>query len=216
MVLLEGSSIDVPFALSHPLFGARLIVNAAGAAAEGDAAIPGNEATIHTPAVHEGKAAVEANMHHSGVIGKVSASPFAADKANAAIAVAVVHAAVVADMGTPVATMEDIESVIPAPIRRSPQVAGLRRRNPGSGNPVVAVVAIGPVAGCPHQAGFGAWRLIIDRQRRRCKANADKNAGIRGSRQYREKKRGQKPAQRACHFHWKTLPIFRACPGEVC
>jgi hypothetical protein len=210
VVLLERGSIDVMFVLGSPLFGAGLIMNAAGASAEGDAAVSGKIATIHAPAVHEGKAAMEADVHHSGVVGKVPAAPFAADKADAAVAEAVVHAAVVADVWSPIAPMEDVESVVPAPIGRRPQVAGLRRWNPGSGDPIIAVIAIGPVAGCPHQARLGARRLLIDRQRRRRKANADKNAGKRRSRQDREKKRGQKPAQRACHFHWKSLPIFRA------
>jgi hypothetical protein len=186
----------MPFVLGHPLFRAGLIVNAAGAAAEGNAAVSGNEATIHASAVKEGQAAVEANMHHGSVVGKVSAAPFTADKADAAIAEAIVHTAIVPDVGSPVATMEDIKAVIPAPIRRSPQVARLRRGHPGSGNPVVAVVAIGPVARRPHQPRLGARRLIIDRQRRRRNANTNENSGIRRGRQDREKKRRQKPAQR--------------------
>jgi hypothetical protein len=179
VVLLEWGSIHVPLVLGHPIFGAGLIMNSAGASAEGYAAVSCKIATIHTPAIHEGKAAMEANVHHSCIVGKVSAAPFTADKADAAIAIAVVHAAVVADVGSPIATMEDIEAVIPAPIGRSPQVAGLRRRNPGSGNPVIAVVAVGPVAGRPHEARLGTRWLLIDRQRWRRKANANENAGIR-------------------------------------
>jgi hypothetical protein len=191
VVLLKGSSIQMPLMLGHPFLAVGLVTDAAWSAAIGDAAASVNEAMIYTSAVKEGQAAVEANMHYGSVVGEVSAAPFAADKADAAIAEAVVHATVVADVGSPVASMKDVQAVVPSPIRRSPQVAGLGCGHPGAWNPIVAVVAIGPVAGRPHQAGLWAGGLLIDRQRRRRKPNADKYTGIRGRRDGREKKRQQ-------------------------
>jgi hypothetical protein len=161
--VLEGGHVHVMFALGSPLIRAAIVVDSAGAAAKGDVAVSDNVASIHTPTIKEGHAAVEAEMHHGSVVGKVTAAPFAADKADAAVAEAVVHATVVANVRPPVTSVEEVHAVLPTPVGRSPQVTGLGRGNPRSGNPVVAVIAVGPVTGGPHKARLGAGWLLIDR-----------------------------------------------------
>jgi hypothetical protein len=197
VLLLEGGCRDVPLVLSHPFFRAGLVVDTARAAAEGHVAIPGNEASVHAPPVLEGlvdKPAV--HMHYDDVIGEDLAAPLAAGKAEAAITVAVVHAAIVTDVPAPVAGMEDVETVRPAPVARRPQSTGIGRRNPSAGNPIVAVVAIGPVTGNPHQTGLRAIGLHIDRQYRRRNTYTDEDAGVRRNGNEYDNQRQQKPARR--------------------
>src|SRR6266852_1387602 len=65
---------------------------------------------------------------HRRVIGKVFASPLAAAEADAAVSVAIVHAAIEADVRAPVAGMEDVHAFIPSPITRRPNVAFTRTK----------------------------------------------------------------------------------------
>ncbi len=95
----------------------------------------------------------------------------------AAVAIAVVDAAVVADVGAPVAGVEGIEAAIPGPVTGRPQEADLRRLHPGSGHPVVVVIAIGPVARGPDVAVVGQHRLFVDRQLGRRDADRHRDLG---------------------------------------
>src|SRR5579863_1531703 len=99
--------------------------------------------------------------------------PAAADVAHTEVAEAVIYAAIEADRGTPVAVIENVAVPIPAPVSGSPQVSGLRRQNPGSGNPVIVVDAVipSPVAGDPDVAVARTGGLNINGQRRRGKSH---------------------------------------------
>jgi hypothetical protein len=99
----------------------RVVMNAARTAAITYVAVPGDVASFHNSPVHVNRVKAHAHMHDRGVIGKDSAAPLAAGKSDAPIAEAVVHAAVVAHVRTPVAAMEDIHAVFPAPVVRRPQ-----------------------------------------------------------------------------------------------
>jgi len=117
---LEGGSARVLIVLGQPLLGGGFVVDAAGSSAEGDVAVPFNKAPIHAFPINESNAAVKADVHDGSVVGKDATAPLAAGKAEAAVAKAVVHAAVVADVPSPVALMEEVPAVIPTPIRRRP------------------------------------------------------------------------------------------------
>src|SRR5262249_47327205 len=95
-----------------------------------------------------------AEVVDGAVVEELPASPVAALVAAAAIAVAVVDAAVVADVRAPVAGMEQVGAVAPAPPRRGP-IEAHRRDDPGPRHPVVVVIggAPGPVARRPDVAG---------------------------------------------------------------
>ena len=213
MLLLVRGYGGVPLVLGHPFLRAGLVADAARAAAEGHVAIPSNEASLHAPPVLEGFVDIPAvHMHYKGVIGEDPAAPLAAGKAEAAITVAVIHAAIVADVPAPVAGMEDIEAVRPAPVAGRPQSALIGRRNPRARNPVVAVVAIGPVTGHPHQAGLRAVGLHIDRQLRRCNTDTDEDACVRRNGDEHDNQRQQKPARGMQKFHKKNLLIVPYLP----
>ena len=199
------------FAPGDSLTGRGLMMDAARSAAVPYMAVPGDVASFHNSPVHVHRVKAHAHMHDRGVIGKDAAAPFAAGKADAPVAEAVVHAAVVAHVRTPVPIMEEIAAAGPAPVAGRPQQAGLGRWNPRAGNPIVAaVLVVSPVAGRPHQAGFRAGGLFVDRHRRRSNPHADHQLCVRIHRKDREKKRQQEPARSAKHFHGKTLS-FLSC-----
>jgi hypothetical protein len=155
-------------------------MDAVRAAAESDVAVAGDEASIDTLVVLEGSVDIAAvHMHDRGVVVEIVAAPLSACKAKAAVTESVVHAAVIANVCTPVSLMEAIPAAFPAPIGWRPKRAFIRGGHPGTGNPVVALVAVGPVTGGPHHAGLHAGGLFVDRQRRRRNANDNLGAGKR-------------------------------------
>jgi hypothetical protein len=99
------------------LLGSGVMVNAAGTAAEAHVAGVGNHASLHHRPVDVGVVNDRLiHMNDRSVVGESAAAPFAARKADAAIAEAVVHAAVIADVRPPVAFMEDVMAAFPAPV----------------------------------------------------------------------------------------------------
>jgi hypothetical protein len=115
-----------------------------------------------------------------GVIAEVVALPIAAGVADAPVAVAVVHAAIVADVAAPVAVMEPVVAAVPSPVGRRPERAVIGRRNPGAGYPVVVslVLIVGPIAGHPHQVGLGAVRLLVAGHFRRSESYREGNLRV--------------------------------------
>jgi hypothetical protein len=160
------------------LFGRGLVLNPSGAAVESHVAVPGHKAAVHGRAVFIDMAApcsARAHMHHYSVVGENSALPNAAGKANAAIAETVVHASIKAHRRTPVAFIEDKKPVVPAPITRRPQRANVGRGHPCARHPEIVAVSIAPISRCPHQAWIGADGLLVNRQHRGSKIDADQN-----------------------------------------
>ena len=101
------------------------------------------------------------------VVHEVVVVPVATVIAVAVIAVAVRNAAIVADVRTPVALVEAEDAAEDSPKSRCPERAGIGRRDPDAGDPIVAAgLGIAPVARGPLIAGFRAGGLLIFRQRR--------------------------------------------------
>jgi hypothetical protein len=97
---------------SCPLRGAGGMLNAAGTAVVGHAMGIGNDAPLdNCPINISGVDDGPIHMDNRGVIGKGSATPLAAGKAIASIAVAIVDAAVVADVAAPITAMEAVVAV---------------------------------------------------------------------------------------------------------
>src|SRR5208283_174173 len=93
--------------------------------------------------------------------------PVAAVVAVPYVSIAVVHAAIEADVQPPVAVVEAVEPAVEAPVARSPQRALIRRRNPVARNPVVSLRPPRPVSRRPQIVGIRRGRLVVLRQRRR-------------------------------------------------
>jgi hypothetical protein len=81
--------------------------------------------------------------------------------AAAGVAVAVVHAAVEADVLAPEAAMKEISAAEETPVAGGPESTVEGRRAPGSGDPVVADGGVSPVAGGPEIVGCGSFGLLV-------------------------------------------------------
>src|SRR5579872_858124 len=118
-----------------PTFTA-VIANAAGLMADDGPAI-----SVKVRAAH---------VIDRAVVGEHAVVPVTARIADPRVAETIVHAAVEADMVTPVTPMPKIKATAPAPISGRPQRAYVRRNHPGSVNPVVPGGTVSPVTGLPH------------------------------------------------------------------
>jgi hypothetical protein len=97
----------------------------------------------------------------------VPAAPVAALVADADVAKAVIDAAIVADVWTPVATVKAIAVIVVAPVAGGPERALIGSLHPSAGNPVVTASTPGPVAGRPKIAVARRLGLVVIWQGRR-------------------------------------------------
>ena len=95
------------------------------------------------------------------VVVEMAAAPVATLVAEADVAKAIVDAAIVADVGTPVATVKAVAVVVEAPVAGGPESALVGSLNPSAGYPVIATLAPCPVAGRPEIAIAGGGRLVV-------------------------------------------------------
>jgi hypothetical protein len=206
---LEPGRSRVLIAHGNLLLWGSSVLNPARAAAIGNATAVGDRVSLHTRRVAIG--GVNHALIHardSGVVGKLVAAPFPARETDAPVPKAVVHAAVVADVAAPVAPMEPVSAAVPVPVVGRPQGAHIGDRNPRAGNPVVVPVAIGPVAGNPHQVGLGAVGLFINREFGRRQTHADNDLCVRRSGNDTDKQRQQEPARTVQRSHEKNLLVL--------
>lgn len=191
------------------------VPDTAGAAAVSHVAAILNCVLAHDGFVHIGVVNDRpVHVNHCGVIGEGVSAPHAAHKSDAHVAEPVVHTAVVADLRSPVTRIEHILTSGPSPVRRCPERAFKRCGRPFAGNPVIAIVAPGPVAGRPHPSCLRAERLFIDREHRRRDCDCDGNSAKTRSRNQSEQKREQNAARRAKETHCRTSMAFRSACGE--
>jgi hypothetical protein len=115
---------------------------------------------------------------HSCVVVETIAAPVAAFISTAVIAEAVVHAAVEADVRSPVSGMPRVAATTPAPITWCPQQAVAGCNDPGSGNPVIVIATPSPVAWCPDVIRARANGLIVDGQSRWSDVDRDSYADL--------------------------------------
>jgi hypothetical protein len=164
---------------------------------------PINEGGVNDCGIH---------VDHCGVIRKVPATPLAARKSDTKVAAAVIDSAVIADLAAPVAIVKAIVAVVKAPVAGRPKSTLVRGRHPGAGNPEIVAFGVRPVARGPQQIRLRARGLLIDRQFRWSKIDADSELGVHGRRNYRHHQRKQKQTGRAKEPHGKTssIPQVRA------
>ena len=96
------------------------------------------------------------------VVPEAAAAPVSAVETDAEVAEAVVDAAVVADVGSPVAGVPEVSVVAVAPVAGRPESAGVGSENPGARNPFVTLAGPYPVAGRPDIAvAGGGWLFVV-------------------------------------------------------
>jgi len=122
---LQGGGLNVPFASGRLLGCSGLRSDATGAAIVADVVHGGGvvDYGLVVSVVDDGGV----HVGHGAVVVEDPAIPVAAVVAVAAVTVAVVYAAVEADVLTPVAGVEGIDIAAPTPIARSPEIARTRR-----------------------------------------------------------------------------------------
>ena len=129
---------------------------------------------VHRRIVHDHRVRDRAVVH--GNIGDVhvvdgfvvveaASVPVPALVAHAHVAKAVINAAVVSDMPSPVSVAITVAAIHVAPVAGSPQITDLRRTRPRARHPEIARGSIAPVPGRPKIALLRAFRLRILRQR---------------------------------------------------
>ena len=151
----------------------------AGAAVEADVVRVDNGVLLNDGAILVDVGHVDAaEVRHGAVVGEDPAAPLAAEEADAAVAESVVNPAIEADVRTPVAGVPSVSATRKSPVAGSPQKANTRRMHPDAGDPVVACVTVGPIAGGPDKARGGQRGLDVDGQRRRSKADRDKDVCV--------------------------------------
>jgi hypothetical protein len=143
VLCLEAGRSRMLLARGCLLLGSGGVLNATRPAVVGHMIGVGNDAPLHNSPVNVGRVDDGLiHVHDCGVIGKGVAAPLAAGKADASVAAAVVHAAVVADVAAPITVMKPVVAAGPAPVVGGPQRALIGSRNPGAGHPEVVSIVV--------------------------------------------------------------------------
>src|SRR5580704_11756022 len=103
-------------------------------------------------------------VQHSAVIEKVTVIPASTFKTMAKVTEAVVNPAIETYLRAPVAIIENVATVSPAPIAWSPEKTDFGSHYPGSRHPKITVITVSPISGGPQIAVAGADWLLVDRQ----------------------------------------------------
>src|SRR5262249_27153917 len=93
---------------------------------------------------------------------------------------AVIDAAIISDVRSPISDVPSINATIVAPVAGRPQQPDNRRLHPGTGDPVIVILTVGPVARRPYVAGAWTQRLLVNGKNRR--SDADGYADTSGRR----------------------------------
>ena len=159
VLILSCHGSDMPLASRRFFSRVRAIVNSATAAVKADAVAPSfvDAGFVHV-AVHP-----DIHVHDRAVVEEMSTLPSPAFKPVTEVAIPVVDAAIETDFWSPIAGVEKITIIAPAPIAGSPQISGFGSEHPGSGDPVIIVV-ICPVTRHPDVIFARALRLLVNRQ----------------------------------------------------
>jgi hypothetical protein len=109
------------------------------------------------------------NVHiaYRTVVIELSVLPPATLVALSEISVAVTDPAVKTYLLSPVAIVENVVIAAPTPVGWSPEQTAFRNHHPCTRHPVVIVVSVSPVPGCPEITLTGTKRLLVDGEFRR-------------------------------------------------
>src|ERR1700722_11272516 len=172
---LHGHGRDMSLMGGRLFLGRRALVESAVAAIIADA---GDRRTVHDPCFIHVANHGDVYVGHRTIVEKVTVVPTSAFVTVTEIAEAIVDSAIKSYLRTPVAIMENVPAVSPAPVSGRPEKTNFRSQYPSSGNPIVIIVSISPVARRPNVTIAGTYRLIVDRQLRRCNRNRDSHAHL--------------------------------------
>ena len=194
MLTLHCARRRMPLSGEPALISRGLVPNAARSARISHMPVIDDRRVVNDRLIPVDVVETAAYMHDRRVVEEVAAAPFAAGKTDAHVPEAIVDAAVVSNMQSPIAVMEDVMAAVKAPVRGRPEKARLRSRHPRARDPVVAGIAVSPVTRRPDISIIRAERLFINRQHRRSNADTDEHSGKRRRRNEGKQKRYQEKA----------------------
>src|SRR4029077_8442114 len=111
------------------------------------------------------------HVGYGGVVPEPVPRPVAAPVAVSPVAVTIINSAIKTDRRSPVAFIEHVSAIIPAPPRRSPKHTDGWRSDPGARNQIIIAAAPAPVTRSPDVALHRTRRLLVHRQNRRGNVN---------------------------------------------
>jgi hypothetical protein len=121
VLTLHNARGYVPLVAETAFLGRRLMPDAARSARIGDAPLVDDGRSVDDRLIAVDVVEAAADMQNRSVVEEASATPVAAGEADAHVAKAIVHTAVVANVRAPVAIMEDVRAAFISPVRRGPQ-----------------------------------------------------------------------------------------------
>jgi hypothetical protein len=161
----------------------------------------------------------DVHVVHRTVVIKLSVLPTSTFITLTEVSIAVTDPAIKTYLRTPVAVIEDISVVAPAPIAWGPEETDLRSHDPCTRHPVVIafVVVVGPIARCPEITLAGYGRLLVHGQRWRgeCNRYADLRVGCRRHGQHYECEQQRTNGGDDMHFASSCRLSF-AFPVSLC
>lgn len=154
--------------------------------------------TFYAATVHVVVVVAEAEMVVFAVVEEVASIPISAIKTCAEVAKAVINASVVAYVPSPIARVPEVFIFATIPVTRCPECFDIRRIDPCAVNPVIAFVAVGPVAGCPDVSIAWGVGLFVHWDHRRSDTDRDEHMRICC-------RRSHKHGARKCHPNDRAL-----------
>jgi hypothetical protein len=124
----------------------------------------------------------DTDVVHGAVVEEGSIIPIAALVALATVTEAIVDAAIETDLRSPVAVVKRVSAIIPAPVAGGPKQASFGRFYPRARHPVIAFVAVGPIARRPDVALSRNNRLRVDGESGGSNVDGKADADLRESR----------------------------------
>jgi hypothetical protein len=104
---------------------------------------------------------VDVNVRYRPVVAKPALIPIGAIIPAAGISIAVIDAAIVADVRTPITRVPMVVPVVETPPGRRPECIYVRGHHPRSRNPIITGVRIAPVTGRPNVIVARSGRLTV-------------------------------------------------------
>src|SRR5450432_677158 len=122
---------------------------------------------------------LDIHIVHRAVIEEVSPIPPPAFISVAEVPKSIADSSVPPDLRPPISGMKQKRVSAPSPPCRRPQITHLRRFHPCPRHPVIVIAIPVPVAWRPDIAVTRAYRLLVNRQRRRREPHRDSHAHLR-------------------------------------
>jgi hypothetical protein len=119
----------------------------------------------------------DVDVVHRAVVSEPILVPISSFVAAAPVTEAVIDAAVVADMLTPISMVPLIATTPERPVRRRPKRANIGSNHPYAGHPVIAGGSVRPATGRPHVILAGTFGLAVLGNRRRRLFGRDRRFG---------------------------------------